>query len=107
VTGPTGSGKTTTLHSALDRIRSTGINVVTVDDPVEYHIAGVNQIQVNEKQGFTFATALRSVLRQDPDVVLLGEIRDEMGAEDYIAKPIQPASLVARTRAVLRRAGTP
>ena len=77
VTGPTGSGKTTTLYSALDRIRSTGINVVTVEDPVEYHMAGVNQIQVNEKQGFTFATALRSVLRQDPDVVLLGEIRDE------------------------------
>jgi len=77
VTGPTGSGKTTTLYSALDRIRSTGINVVTVEDPVEYQMAGVNQIQVNEKQGFTFATALRSVLRQDPDVVLLGEIRDE------------------------------
>ncbi len=77
VTGPTGSGKTTTLYSALDRIRSTGINVVTVEDPVEYRMDGVNQIQVNEKQGFTFATALRSVLRQDPDVVLLGEIRDE------------------------------
>jgi type II secretory ATPase GspE/PulE/Tfp pilus assembly ATPase PilB-like protein/ActR/RegA family two-component response regulator len=77
VTGPTGSGKTTTLYSALDRIRSTGINVVTVEDPVEYQMAGVNQIQVNEKQGFTFAMALRSVLRQDPDVVLLGEIRDE------------------------------
>jgi len=77
VTGPTGSGKTTTLYSALDRIRSTGINVVTVEDPVEYQMAGVNQIQVNEKQGFTFAGALRSVLRQDPNVILLGEIRDE------------------------------
>jgi len=77
VTGPTGSGKTTTLYSALDHIRTPGINVVTVEDPVEYRLAGVNQIQVNEKQGFTFAAALRSVLRQDPDIVLLGEIRDE------------------------------
>jgi type IV pilus assembly protein PilB len=81
VTGPTGSGKTTTLYSALDRIRSTGINVVTVEDPVEYQMAGVNQIQVNEKQGFTFAGALRSVLRQDPNVILLGEIRDEETAK--------------------------
>lgn len=81
VTGPTGSGKTTTLYSALDRIRSAGINVVTVEDPVEYQLPGVNQIQVNERQGFTFATALRSVLRQDPDVVLLGEIRDEETAK--------------------------
>jgi len=77
VTGPTGSGKTSTLYAALDRIRTTGMNVVTVEDPVEYRLEGVNQIQVNEKQGFTFANALRSVLRQDPDVVLLGEIRDE------------------------------
>jgi type II secretory ATPase GspE/PulE/Tfp pilus assembly ATPase PilB-like protein/ActR/RegA family two-component response regulator len=76
VTGPTGSGKTFTLYAALDRIRTAGINVVTVEDPVEYRLEGVNQIQVNEKQGLTFATALRSVLRQDPDVVLLGEIRD-------------------------------
>ncbi len=76
VTGPTGSGKTSTLYAALDRVRTVGINVVTVEDPVEYRLEGVNQIQVNEKQGFTFAAALRSVLRQDPDVVLLGEIRD-------------------------------
>ncbi|MBI1723965.1 MAG: Flp pilus assembly complex ATPase component TadA [Gemmatimonadetes bacterium] len=76
VTGPTGSGKTSTLYAALDHIRTTGINVVTVEDPVEYRLEGVNQIQVNEKSGFTFAEALRSVLRQDPDVVLLGEIRD-------------------------------
>ena len=76
VTGPTGSGKTSTLYAALDRIRTTGINVVTVEDPVEYHLPGVNQIQVSEKSGLTFAAALRSVLRQDPDVVLLGEIRD-------------------------------
>jgi type II secretory ATPase GspE/PulE/Tfp pilus assembly ATPase PilB-like protein/CheY-like chemotaxis protein len=81
VTGPTGSGKTTTLYAALEKVRTKGINVVTVEDPVEYRLAGVNQIQVNEKQGFTFATALRSVLRQDPDVVLLGEIRDAETAQ--------------------------
>jgi type II secretory ATPase GspE/PulE/Tfp pilus assembly ATPase PilB-like protein/CheY-like chemotaxis protein len=76
VTGPTGSGKTSTLYAALDSLRTPGINVVTVEDPVEYRLQGVNQIEVNEKQGFTFAAALRSVLRQDPDIVLLGEIRD-------------------------------
>ncbi len=76
VTGPTGSGKTSTLYAALDKIRTPGMNIVTVEDPVEYRLEGVNQIQVSEKQGFTFAAALRSVLRQDPDVVLLGEIRD-------------------------------
>lgn len=76
VTGPTGSGKTSTLYAALDKLHTGDINIVTVEDPVEYRLEGVNQIQVNEKQGFTFATALRSVLRQDPDVVLLGEIRD-------------------------------
>ena len=76
VTGPTGSGKTSTLYAALEAIRTAGINVVTVEDPVEYRLQGVNQIEVNEKQGFSFAQALRSVLRQDPDIVLLGEIRD-------------------------------
>jgi type II secretory ATPase GspE/PulE/Tfp pilus assembly ATPase PilB-like protein/ActR/RegA family two-component response regulator len=76
VTGPTGSGKTSTLYACLESIRTRGINVVTVEDPVEYRIEGVNQIEVSEKQGFTFAAALRSVLRQDPDIVLLGEIRD-------------------------------
>lgn len=77
VTGPTGSGKTSTLYASLDSIRTPGINVVTVEDPVEYRIAGVNQIEVNDKQGFPFAAALRSVLRQDPDIILLGEIRDK------------------------------
>jgi type IV pilus assembly protein PilB len=81
VTGPTDSGTTTTLYAALDRIRSTGITVVTVEDPVEYQVAGVNQIQVDAKQGFTFAAALGSVLRQDPVVVLLGEIPDEETAQ--------------------------
>ncbi len=81
VTGPTGSGKTSTLYAALDQVRTPGINVVTVEDPVEYRLEGVNQIEVNVKQNFTFAAALRSVLRQDPDVVLLGEIRDRETAE--------------------------
>lgn len=76
VTGPTGSGKTTTLYAALQRLLDRGLNVVTVEDPVEYRIPGVVQVQVNEKAGLTFAGALRSILRQDPDVILVGEIRD-------------------------------
>ncbi|MEP6905192.1 MAG: ATPase, T2SS/T4P/T4SS family [Gemmatimonadales bacterium] len=76
VTGPTGSGKTTTLYAALLEIQRRGVNVITVEDPVEYRIPGIVQVQINEKAGLTFATALRSILRQDPDVVLIGEIRD-------------------------------
>jgi type IV pilus assembly protein PilB len=77
VTGPTGSGKTTTLYSALDLIRCPERNIVTVEDPVEYQLDMVNQIQVHEAIGMTFARALRSILRQDPDVIMVGEIRDE------------------------------
>ena len=77
VTGPTGSGKTTTLYSALDLIRSPEKNLVTVEDPVEYQLDMVNQIQVHEAIGMTFARALRSILRQDPDIIMVGEIRDE------------------------------
>jgi type IV pilus assembly protein PilB len=76
VTGPTGSGKSTTLYSAVRHIADPEINLVTVEDPVEYTIEGINQVPVNPKRGLTFAGALRSILRQDPDVVLLGEIRD-------------------------------
>jgi type II secretory ATPase GspE/PulE/Tfp pilus assembly ATPase PilB-like protein/8-oxo-dGTP pyrophosphatase MutT (NUDIX family) len=76
VTGPTGSGKTTTLYSALHLLVTRGLNVITVEDPVEYRIPGIVQSQVNEKAGLTFAAALRSILRQDPDVILVGEIRD-------------------------------
>ena len=76
VTGPTGSGKTTTLYGALAEINREDINISTVEDPVEYNIAGVNQFQTHDKAGFTFAKALRALLRQDPDVVMLGEIRD-------------------------------
>src|SRR5687767_10383198 len=77
VTGPTGSGKTTTLYSALRQIQQRAVNIVTVEDPVEYKLGGVVQVQVNEKAGLTFANALRSILRQDPDVILIGEIRDK------------------------------
>ena len=77
VTGPTGSGKTTTLYSALDLLRSPETNLVTVEDPVEYQMDLINQIHVNDSVGLTFARALRSILRQDPDIIMVGEIRDE------------------------------
>ncbi|MGI8547564.1 MAG: ATPase, T2SS/T4P/T4SS family [Gemmatimonadaceae bacterium] len=76
VTGPTGSGKTTTLYAALQRLLDRGLNIITVEDPVEYRIPGIVQVQVNEKAGLGFVGALRSILRQDPDVILIGEIRD-------------------------------
>ncbi|MDQ6872900.1 MAG: Flp pilus assembly complex ATPase component TadA, partial [Gemmatimonadota bacterium] len=76
VTGPTGSGKTTTLYAALRLLLNRGVNIITVEDPVEYRIPGIVQVQIHEKAGLTFASALRSVLRQDPDVLLIGEIRD-------------------------------
>jgi type IV pilus assembly protein PilB len=81
VTGPTGSGKTTTLYSALDLLRSKERNIITIEDPVEYQLELVNQIQVHENVGLTFARTLRSVLRQDPDVIMVGEIRDEETAK--------------------------
>lgn len=77
VTGPTGSGKTTTLYSALDLLRGPEVNILTVEDPVEYQLDLVNQIQVNEAVGMSFARALRSILRQDPDILMVGEIRDQ------------------------------
>ncbi len=76
VTGPTGSGKTTTLYAALSKINSTDKNIITIEDPVEYNISGIGQIQVNRKKDVTFAKGLRSIVRQDPDIVLVGEIRD-------------------------------
>ncbi len=81
VTGPTGSGKTTTLYSFLHHIQDEESNLITVEDPVEFQIKGINQVQINPKAGMTFAAALRSILRQDPDVVMVGEIRDEETAE--------------------------
>lgn len=77
VTGPTGSGKTTTLYSVLGEINSIDKNIITLEDPIEYTLAGINQVQTNIKAGLTFASGLRSVLRQDPDVIMVGEIRDE------------------------------
>jgi type II secretory ATPase GspE/PulE/Tfp pilus assembly ATPase PilB-like protein/8-oxo-dGTP pyrophosphatase MutT (NUDIX family) len=81
VTGPTGSGKTTTLYAALRRLKQRGVNIVTVEDPIEYRLPGIVQVQVNERAGLTFAAALRSIMRQDPDVLLIGEIRDRETAE--------------------------
>lgn len=81
VTGPTGSGKSTTLYTTLGAVAKPEINVITVEDPVEYRMAGINQVQVNPKAGLTFAGALRSILRSDPDVVLIGEIRDHETAQ--------------------------
>jgi type IV pilus assembly protein PilB len=76
VTGPTGSGKSTTLYAALAQIHRPEINIVTVEDPVEYRLPGINQVQINLRAGVTFANALRSILRSDPDVVMVGEVRD-------------------------------
>src|SRR3979411_597225 len=81
VVGPTGSGKSTTLSSALSAVQSEKTNIITIEDPVEYQIPGVNQTQINDKIKLTFASALRSILRQDPDVILLGEIRDSETAK--------------------------
>ncbi len=81
VTGPTGSGKTTTLYAALSKINQTDLKIVTIEDPVEYQLSGINQIQVNVKAGLSFAAGLRAILRHDPDVVLIGEIRDRETAE--------------------------
>ncbi|MBI4137591.1 Flp pilus assembly complex ATPase component TadA [Candidatus Roizmanbacteria bacterium] len=77
VTGPTGSGKTTTLYSVLSRINKIHTNIMTLEDPVEYQIAGINQVQINPGAGLTFASGLRSFLRQDPNIILVGEIRDK------------------------------
>ncbi|MCA1831543.1 MAG: Flp pilus assembly complex ATPase component TadA [Actinobacteria bacterium] len=81
VTGPTGSGKSTTLYATLNILNQAESNIITVEDPVEYRLAGVNQIQINQKAGLTFASALRSILRSDPDIVLIGEIRDRETAQ--------------------------
>lgn len=81
VTGPTGSGKTTTLYSVLGELNKPDVNIITVEDPVEYQMAGIGQVQVKDKIGLTFAAALRSILRQDPDILMIGEIRDQETAQ--------------------------
>ena len=97
VTGPTGSGKSTTLYACLQEINSDDINICTIEDPVEYAVGGINQFQVNDKAGFTFASALRSLLRQDPDVIMVGEIRDAETAR--IASSAHRSGKSARTAA--------
>jgi type IV pilus assembly protein PilB len=81
VTGPTGSGKTTTLYSALNELNNPTYNIVTVEDPVEFQVPGINQVPVKKEIGLTFGNALRSILRQDPDIIMIGEIRDTETAE--------------------------
>ena len=96
VTGPTGSGKSTTIYSALNLLRKPAVNVVTVEDPVEYALPGVNQVQVNTRAGLTFASCLRSILRQDPNVIMIGEIRDLETAE-IAMKAAQTGHMVLST----------
>jgi len=96
VTGPTGSGKSTTLYSSLNFVRKPSVNIITVEDPVEYAVPGINQVQVNTKTGLTFASCLRSILRQDPNVIMVGEIRDRETAEIAI-KAAQTGHLVLST----------
>ena len=81
ITGPTGSGKTTTLYSLLNKLNNTSLKLVSIEDPVELNISGINQVQVDEEHGLSFAKALRTVLRQDPDVIMVGEIRDSETAQ--------------------------
>jgi len=96
ITGPTGSGKTTTLYSALIRLNSPEVNIMTVEDPVEYNFEGINQVQIKEDIGLTFASALRAFLRQDPDIILVGEIRD-METADIAIKAALTGHLVFST----------
>ena len=88
VCGPTGSGKTTTLYSILKEVNKSTVNIVTIEDPVEYRLDGISQVQVNNKTGLTFASGLRSILRQDPDIIMLGEIRDTETAEIAVKSAI-------------------
>ena len=96
VTGPTGSGKSTTLYSALNTLRKPSVNIVTVEDPVEYALPGINQVHVNTRAGLSFASVLRSLLRQDPNVIMVGEIRDKETAEIAL-KAAQTGQLVLST----------
>ena len=96
ITGPTGSGKSTTLYTMLTSLNKEGVNLITIEDPVEAHIPGVNQIQVNDKVNLTFASALRSILRQDPDIIMIGEIRDQETADIAVRASIT-GHLVAST----------
>lgn len=105
VTGPTGSGKSTTLYTALNELNNEEVNIITVEDPVEANVDGVNQVQVNPKANLTFGTALRSILRQDPDVIMIGEIRDSETAEIAVQASIT-GHLVVSTLHTNSAAGT-
>ncbi len=105
ITGPTGSGKTTTLYSMITSLNKEGVNMITIEDPVEAHIPGVNQVQVNERVHLTFASALRSILRQDPDIIMVGEIRDQETAEIAVKASIT-GHLVGSTIHTNSAAGT-
>lgn len=105
ITGPTGSGKSTTLYTMITSLNKEGVNLITIEDPVEAHIAGVNQVQVNEKVDLTFANALRSILRQDPDIIMIGEIRDQETAEIAVKASIT-GHLVGSTIHTNSAAGT-
>ena len=95
-TGPTGSGKTVSLYACLDLLNQPGVNIITAEDPSEIHFSGINQVNVNEKAGLTFATALRSFLRQDPDIIMVGEMRDFETA-DIAVKAAQTGHLLLST----------
>ena len=103
--GPTGSGKSTTLYAMIRDLAREEVNIVTLEDPVEYHIPGVSQCQINEKTGMTFANGLRSILRQDPDIIMIGEIRDEETAEIAVQASIT-GHLVVSTLHTNSAAGT-
>ena len=105
VTGPTGSGKSTTLYTALNELNSEEVNIITVEDPVEANVDGVNQVHVNVKAGLTFASALRSILRQDPDIIMIGEIRDGETAQIAVQASIT-GHLVVSTLHTNSTAGT-
>src|SRR6202034_2689935 len=96
VTGPTGSGKSTTLYSTLNKLKQPSVNIITVEDPVEYVLPGINQAHVNTRAGLTFASCLRSILRQDPNIIMVGEIRDKETAE-IAMKAAQTGHLVLST----------
>ncbi len=105
VTGPTGSGKSTTLYTALSELNREDVNIITVEDPVEANIDGINQVQVNNKADLTFASALRSILRQDPDIIMIGEIRDQETASIAVQASIT-GHLVVSTLHTNSAAGT-
>src|SRR5207245_5672910 len=96
VTGPTGSGKTVSMYTCLNILNQPGVNISTAEDPAEINMAGINQVNINEKAGLTFETALRAFLRQDPDIIMVGEIRDRETA-DLAVKAAQTGHLVFAT----------